>query len=248
MAGRTLRMGTPGARVSVRRRRRFAPAGLARDTGAHGDVSKQANSAANVNRGEQNVTEESSLRIADADPADEAMLERMATLLVEEFREHSPAWPDLETALADVRESVQPEWIARVAFDGAGELVGWIGARPGYGGNVWELHPLVVASARQGRGIGRALVADLEERARERGGWTMYLGTDDEDGRTSLGGVDLYPDVLDRAKALRNLGGHPFEFYRKVGYAVVGLLPDANGFGKPDIFMAKRLRRADGGA
>ena len=194
------------------------------------------------------MTEEISLRIADADPADEAMLERMAALLVEEFREHSPAWPDLETALADVRECMQPEMIARVALGADGELLGWIGARPGYDGNVWELHPLVVASARQRRGVGRALVAGLEDRARERGGWTMYLGTDDEDGRTSLGGADVYPDVLDRVRELRNLRGHPFEFYRKVGYAVVGILPDANGFGKPDIFMAKRLRRADGGA
>ncbi|HEX2204501.1 MAG TPA: GNAT family N-acetyltransferase [Longimicrobium sp.] len=193
------------------------------------------------------MTEEIRWRIADADPEDAGVLERMAALLVEEFREHSPAWPDLETALADVRECVQPEHIARVAFTPDGEVLGWIGARPAYDGNVWELHPLVVSGAHQRRGVGRALVADLEERARERGGWTMYLGTDDEDGRTSLGGADLYPDVLDRAKELRDLGGHPFAFYRKAGYAVVGLLPDANGFGKPDIFMAKRLRRADGG-
>jgi aminoglycoside 6'-N-acetyltransferase I len=32
--------------------------------------------------------------------------------------------------------------------------------------------------------------------------------------------------------------------YGKVGYYVVGVVPDANGFGKPDILMAKRLDRA----
>jgi hypothetical protein len=47
---------------------------------------------------------------------------------------------------------------------------------------------------------------------------------------------------LAAAAQIQNLGHHPFEFYRKVGFTIVGLLPDANGFGKPDIFMAKRIR------
>jgi aminoglycoside 6'-N-acetyltransferase I len=62
------------------------------------------------------------------------------------------------------------------------------------------------------------------------------------DGRTSVGGVELYPDVLGHAKRIRNLGGHPYEFYEKLGFVVVGVLPDANGRGRPDIFMAKRVR------
>ena len=95
----------------------------------------------------------------------------------------------------------------------------------------------------QRRGIGRALVADLEDRVRERGAVTLFLGTDDEDDRTSLGGIDLYPDPLQHLERLRNLRGHPFEFYRKCGFVVVGVLPDANGFGKPDIYMAKRVAR-----
>ena len=35
--------------------------------------------------------------------------------------------------------------------------------------------------------------------------------------------------------------GHPFFFYRKLGYEPVGVIPDANGFGKPDLLMAKRV-------
>ena len=35
--------------------------------------------------------------------------------------------------------------------------------------------------------------------------------------------------------------GHPFAFYQRLGYEVVGLLPDVNGPGRPDILMAKRL-------
>ena len=67
------------------------------------------------------------------------------------------------------------------------------------------------------------------------------LGTDDERGETSLADVELYPNPLDHLQKLENPGGHPYEFYQKVGYAVVGVIPDANGFGKPDIFMAKRI-------
>ena len=31
------------------------------------------------------------------------------------------------------------------------------------------------------------------------------------------------------------------EFYLRVGFHIVGVIPDANGFGKPDILMAKRI-------
>ena len=75
------------------------------------------------------------------------------------------------------------------------------------------------------------------------GGITLWLGTDDEMGQTTLSGVDLYPDVCAHIAAVRNLRGHPYEFYRKLGFAIVGVLPDANGPGKPDIYMAKRVAR-----
>ena len=31
----------------------------------------------------------------------------------------------------------------------------------------------------------------------------------------------------------------PYEFYQKLGFVVVGVLPDATGPGKPGIFLAK---------
>ena len=72
-------------------------------------------------------------------------------------------------------------------------------------------------------------------------GLTLWLGSDDEMGKTSLSGKDLYPNVLDQLRQIRNLKGHPYEFYLKNGFSVVGIMPDANGYGKPDIYLAKRV-------
>ena len=181
--------------------------------------------------------------IADLDPGDEEDIRQAAELLVEGFRDDWPeAWPDMDAALKEVRESFGEHRINRVALDQSGAVLGWIGGIPSYGDNVWELHPLVVRPDLQRRGIGRALVADLEERVRERGALTLWLGTDDEMGMTTLSGVDLYPDVLGHLANIENLRGHPYEFYLKLGFSIIGAMPDANGWGKPDIYMGKRCR------
>jgi aminoglycoside 6'-N-acetyltransferase I len=100
---------------------------------------------------------------------------------------------------------------------------------------------MVVGRAFQRRGIGRALVAAIEHVVADRGAMTLVLGSDDEVGLTSLFGVDLYPDPLAHLARIEDRGGHPFAFYRKCGFATVGFTPDANGFGQPDIKMAKRV-------
>jgi aminoglycoside 6'-N-acetyltransferase I len=86
-------------------------------------------------------------------------------------------------------------------------------------------------------------LSTLEAECARRGASMLWLGTDDENRRTSIGGIDLYPDALAKLHDIRDLRGHPFEVYQKLGFEVVGVLPDANGFGKPDILMAKRLSR-----
>ncbi len=181
-------------------------------------------------------------RILDLAALPEDAQTQAAQLLVDSFREHWPtAWPDLQSGLDEVRKALEPDKFCRAAVDDAGTVLGWVGGIPGYDGNVWELHPLVVAPERQGQGIGRALVADLEQRVRERGGLTLWLGSDDEDDMTTLASVDLYDDLPGQLARIRNLKGHPFEFYRKCGFVVAGVVPDANGRGKPDILMAKRV-------
>ncbi|MCY3504944.1 MAG: GNAT family N-acetyltransferase [Chloroflexi bacterium] len=178
--------------------------------------------------------------ITDLDPVDDDSTAQVARIVVEAFRSHSPAWPDLASAEAEVRESFAEDRISRVARDGE-VVVGWIGGIREYDGHAWELHPLAVDPGRQGEGIGRALVADLERQVAARGATTLYLGADDEDGRTSLSDTDLYPNPLDHLANIENPGRHPYGFYRACGFSVVGVIPDANGPGKPDILMAKRI-------
>ncbi len=183
------------------------------------------------------------MQIADLHVDNQAAIEQTANLLVEGFKEHWPnAWPDMDAALKEVQEALQPDRIIRIAVDDDVAVLGWIGGRSEYDGNAWELHPLVVRSDQQGKGIGRALVDDLESRVRERGGITIYLGTDDEDNMTTLSNADLYSNLADHITHIKNLKRHPYEFYQKLGYVIVGVIPDANGLGKPDILMAKRLK------
>jgi aminoglycoside 6'-N-acetyltransferase I len=39
-----------------------------------------------------------------------------------------------------------------------------------------------------------------------------------------------------------NPGTHQSGFYLKMGYKIIGVMPDANGKGRPDIYFGKRLQ------
>jgi aminoglycoside 6'-N-acetyltransferase I len=161
-----------------------------------------------------------------------------AELLMESF-EHS--WSTLEEARDEVMESLGSDRISRIAINDQDALIGWIGGISQYSGNVWEMHPLVVKESWRGQGIGSLLVKDFERRVANNGGLTIILGTDDEDNKTTIGGIDLYPNLYENMKNIVNLKNHPYEFYQKVGFKIVGIIPDANGYGRPDILMAKRV-------
>ncbi len=185
------------------------------------------------------------MRIVDLRAEDGRRVRQVADLLLAAFRALSPDWlPDTAAALAEVERSFASDRISRVAIDKDGSVVGFIGAIREYDGHTWELHPLAVEPTRQRQGGGTALVRDLEIALRARGATTLCLGADDKTGMTSLAGVDLYPDVLEHLTRIKDHKGHPFRFYAKVGFSIVGVIPDANGPGKPDILMAKRLTDA----
>jgi aminoglycoside 6'-N-acetyltransferase I len=189
------------------------------------------------------TTEKTGLRICSLVPENEARLKEAARILYEGFNECWPgSYPNLESAMEEVRASLGEGRISRVAVTPGGELWGWISAAVQYKGHVWELHPLVVKEQFRRQGIGRALVEDLARQVKERGGLTIWLGTDDETNMTSLGGVELFPGVLDHLTNIQNLHEHPFGFYQKVGFEIIGVMPDANGLGKPDIYMGMPVR------
>lgn len=177
------------------------------------------------------------MTIIDLSEEDREKMMQAARLLQESFE----AWPTIESAMREVEESFDEECISRVLVNRDGQVIGWIGGRSQYDGNVWELHPLVVQKDRRNEGLGKKLVMDFEEQVRKRGGVTITLGTDDESNQTNLSNKDLYPSIPSYINEFY-ANDHPANFYVKLGYAIVGVIPDANGIGKPDIIMAKRVK------
>lgn len=165
-------------------------------------------------------------------------LDAGATLLRQAFPQAyaSSARQEMETCLQEGK-------IALGAIE-EGQLVGFVGAMPQYGQTGWELHPLVVDPGYRRRGYGRDLCLALEEKVKVKGCLTLFLGSDDEDQSTSLSDTDLYEDTFTKIENIKNYKNHAYEFYMAIGYKIVGVIPDANGRGKPDIWLAKGLMMA----
>lgn len=151
-------------------------------------------------------------------------------------------WPTLQDAMDEIKERLIPENTLLVAVED-GIVIGWGGIlAPTYNGNVFELHPLAVRSNKRNQGIGRTIVTALEYEARKQGGLTIHLGADDEigDGETSFANVDLFDDLPGKINNF-TAGTHQSGFYLKLGYKIIGVMPNANGIGKPDIYFGKEL-------
>ncbi|GAB4375401.1 MAG: aminoglycoside N-acetyltransferase AAC(6')-Ii [Elainellaceae cyanobacterium] len=181
------------------------------------------------------------MQIIDLLPDHKTAVQQAAAILYECFGHLASGYSTMAIALEEVEGFFQEGRIIRIAVDQTGTVLGWTGGIRQYDGYVWELHPLVVGAAYRRQGIGRSLVADLEVQVRNRGGITLWVGTDDEENQTTLSGVSLYSNPFEHIAQIKNLRQHPYEFYQKCGFAIVGVMPDANGLGKPDIYMAKRV-------
>jgi aminoglycoside 6'-N-acetyltransferase I len=178
--------------------------------------------------------------IVDLAAEGEDAVAQVAALLVDYWPNDAAAWPDMEAAYLEAEDSLEDGRVSRIAVDAKGEVIGWAAAAQQYS-HAWELHPLVVRRDTQGQGVGRALVTDVEQHVAALGGLTVFAGADDLDGATTASGRDLFPGVLRHAEALHETRRHPVGFFRQLGYEIIGLIPDANGQGKPDIWLAKRV-------
>lgn len=180
-------------------------------------------------------------RFIDLCRADFAIEEQAALVLFEAFKDRDvESWPTMDDARREVDECTVDKHLC-IGIAENTRLLGWAGLRPMYD-LTWELHPMVIHPDYQGKGLGRLLLGEVEREARSRGIIGIALGTDDETFETSLSAKELNAsNIFDELRSLTNTGRHPFEFYAKCGYFVVGVIPDANGPGKPDIWMWKKL-------
>ncbi|MDB4956256.1 MAG: acetyltransferase [Myxococcales bacterium] len=168
-------------------------------------------------------------------------LEHLAHLTLAAAREHAPEWlPDLDAAREEISDALAADKASRVVLNPRRQPIGWVSAGLSWE-RVWELHPLIVAIEHQRRGHGLRLVREIERLAKEAGALTMTLGTSDTINATSLSGVDLYDDTFKRLANIEVHSSHAVDFWRRAGYQIVGVIPDAEGPGKPSITLARRL-------
>jgi len=180
------------------------------------------------------------MRIVNMTQLNKNQIRQAAQILTDSLPE---GWPTLEDAIEEINELLSNPKNSLLAAVKDDMVIGLGGIlSPIYGGNVIELHPLAVRSDMRNKGVGRAIVTALEDEARKKGCLTIYLGADDEkgDGETSFANVDLFDDLPYKIKNFKP-GTHQSAFYLKLGYKVIGVMPDANGKGKPDIYFGKRL-------
>lgn len=162
-----------------------------------------------------------------------------AKLIMKYFKDFT----DLEYTKQFVRGCINPSKISMIAVDNKNNVLGFICGIEQYNAHIWEIQPIAVNEDFHKKGIGTELIKKFEQEVIHRKGTTIILTTADANNETSIGGVDLYEDTFKKVESIKNLKNNPYEFYQKNGFKIVGVMPDVNGYGKPDIIMAKRESR-----
>ena len=179
------------------------------------------------------------MSILDLDPDDAALREQLAVIAYEAGAINAPLWlPTLDDAREEVDDATATGQVARVLVDDGGVPIGWACCAHQYD-SVWELHPMLIAPDHHRRGHGTALARDIEHQAAIRGASVLVLGTSDATHATSLSDTDLYADPIGALGSLTFKKDHPVRFWQKIGYSVVGVVPDAEGPGIPSISLAR---------
>ena len=180
------------------------------------------------------------MKIRDLSDIDTDLIEQIADFLFQCFRKYSPEWfPDLTASKEEIEESFLTGRRSRVLLDDGGRALGWIGAITDE--NLWEIHPIAVAPIAQRKGYGRILVDDVCELARSEGAVAIWASANDETNATSFSQMDLYKEASSALTSFAAEADHPVQFWVKMGFSLVGVLPDEEGLGKPGIHFSKRL-------
>tara|TARA_R110002072_G_scaffold89232_3_gene199858 strand:+ start:38361 stop:38930 length:570 start_codon:yes stop_codon:yes gene_type:complete len=179
-------------------------------------------------------------RVIDLTPADESLTDEIAQLMFTSFQKYSPEWlPDLARSRVEIMETFDSGRRSRVLLDDDGQLLGWIGAiEDDY---AWEIHPIVVSLTGRRKGYGKLLVNDIINLARAAGAVSIWAGTGDETHSTSFSTIDLYQHAGEAIQAFEAPGDHPVTFWSGIGFSVVGVLPDGEGLGKPEVHFSLRI-------
>jgi aminoglycoside 6'-N-acetyltransferase I len=171
------------------------------------------------------------------------IMKQAADILYNTFYNIGKLWlKNLNEALDEVYECVEDNNIC-IGIKVKNKLIGWVGLRPMYK-ETWELHPMVIQKEFQRQRYGNILIKELEKIAVNNGIIGIVAGSDDETNSTSLSdkiitGENIFEEIRD----IKNYKNHPYEFYEKCGYKIIGIIPNANGPQKPDIWLWKDIRK-----
>lgn len=171
-------------------------------------------------------------------------LEQATDILRLAYQRLPQGWTNLHAARDEVRTFGESDRHALFAIEND-VVVGVIGAifRSRF---LWEVHPVAVHPEQRRSGIGAALMKALEVDAHDQGVCTLWVRTQDGGEGTNLYERELYPGVLSKLiKASPENVHQPYAFLKRLGFEVVGVLPDAKGPGKHEIQMAKRVAPHD---
>ncbi len=174
--------------------------------------------------------------------------EQAVKILLEAF----PAdemWSDLDEKMA--RETVEFSIYGKnicIGIKIGSELAGWVCLRPEYekikNEATWELHPFVISPKFKRKGYGKMLMEEVEKAAQENNIIGIILSSGDEANKTSLSDKEITGEnIIEEIKNIKNYKNHPYEFYQKCGYSIIGIIPNAYGIRKTDIWLWKDIRK-----
>lgn len=186
------------------------------------------------------------MRAADVQMVDLRRDDAAAIAEVRELMRRVFTWGTFEDAAkADsvIQASFRDEAVSRIARAG-GRIIGLSFASLFPGESIF-VHWLGVDPDVQRSGVGTALLDDAERIGRAAGAACLALSTGDDHPHravTTLGRRDIWSDPLGALRDVQTLERHPLDFYTRLGFTVCGVIPDANGPGKPEIYLARPIR------